>query len=114
MIQVFSWVTYDNLLDRDGISNKSQFVHSSMIHSSLLSVFGLNATSTYDSYLPLIFGKFALIWGHFQNILTSLSDLKNDLLTSMTSEEAQRIFSKITFLKTVDQAEKNAPSKTAH
>ena len=40
-------------------------------HSSLLSVFGLNATSTYDSYLPLIFGKFALIWGHFQNILTS-------------------------------------------
>ena len=28
-------------------------------------------TSTYDSYLPLIFGKFALIWGHFQNILTS-------------------------------------------
>ena len=30
-------------------------------HSSLLSVFGLNATSTYDSYLPLIFGKFALI-----------------------------------------------------
>ena len=42
-----------------------------MIHSSLLSVFGLNATSTYDSYLPLIFGKFALIWGHFQNILTS-------------------------------------------
>ena len=40
-------------------------------HSSLLSVFGLNATSTYDSYLPLIFGKFALIWGHFQNILMS-------------------------------------------
>ena len=30
-------------------------------HSSLLSIFGLNATSTYDSYLPLIFGKFALI-----------------------------------------------------
>jgi hypothetical protein len=30
-------------------------------HSSLLSVFGLNATSPYDSYLPLIFGKFALI-----------------------------------------------------
>ena len=40
-------------------------------HSSLLSVFGLNATSPYNSYLPLIFGKFALIWGHFQNILTS-------------------------------------------
>ena len=32
-----------------------------IIHSSLLSVFGLNATSTYDSYLPLIFGRFALI-----------------------------------------------------
>ena len=31
------------------------------LHSSLLSVFGLNATSTYNSYLPLIFGKFALI-----------------------------------------------------
>ena len=30
-------------------------------HSSLLSVFGLNATSPNDSYLPLIFGKFALI-----------------------------------------------------
>ena len=40
-------------------------------HSSLLSVFDLNATSTYDSYLPWMFGKFALIWGHFQNILTS-------------------------------------------
>ena len=40
-------------------------------HSSLLRTFGLNATSPYDSYLPLIFGKFALIWGHFQNILAS-------------------------------------------
>ena len=40
-------------------------------HSLLLRTFGLNATSPYDSYLPLIFGKFALIWGHFQNILTS-------------------------------------------
>ena len=30
-------------------------------HSSLLSVFGLSATSTYDSYLPLIFGIFGLI-----------------------------------------------------
>ena len=39
-----------------------------MIHSSLLRTFGLSATSTYDSYLPLIFGKFALIWGHFWNI----------------------------------------------
>ena len=37
-------------------------------HSSLLRTFGLNATSTYDSYLPLIFGKFVLIWGHFQNV----------------------------------------------
>ena len=36
-----------------------------------------------------------------------LSDLENDLLTSTTSEEAQWIFSKITFLKSVDQAEKN-------
>ena len=37
-------------------------------HSSLLKTFGLNATSTYDSYLSLTFGNFALIWGHFQNI----------------------------------------------
>ena len=46
-------------------------VHNYFRHSSLLSVFGLDATSTYDSYLPLTFGKFALIWGHFQNILTN-------------------------------------------
>ena len=37
-------------------------------HSSLLSVFGLSATSTYDSYLPLIFGIFGMIWGHFWNV----------------------------------------------
>ena len=37
-------------------------------HSSLLSVFGLSATSSYDSYLPLIFGIFGLIWGHFWNV----------------------------------------------
>ena len=37
-------------------------------HSSLLSAFGLSATSTYDSYLPLIFGIFGLIWGHFWNV----------------------------------------------
>ena len=36
-----------------------------------------------------------------------LSNLRNDLLTSMTSEGAQWIFSKNTFLKSVDQAEKN-------
>ena len=36
-----------------------------------------------------------------------LSDLENDLLTLMTSEGAQWIFSKINFLKSVDQAEKN-------
>ena len=30
-------------------------------HSSLLRTFGFSAASTYDSYLPLIFGKFALI-----------------------------------------------------
>ena len=36
-----------------------------------------------------------------------LSDLENDLLTSTTSEWAQSIFSKITFLKSGDQAEKN-------
>jgi hypothetical protein len=39
-----------------------------LTHSSLLRTFGFSATSTYDSYLPLIFGKFALIWGHFQNV----------------------------------------------
>ena len=37
-------------------------------HSSLLSVFGLSATSTYNSYLPLIFGIFGMIWGHFWNV----------------------------------------------
>ena len=31
------------------------------MHSSLLSVFGLSATSTYDSYLPLIFEIFGMI-----------------------------------------------------
>ena len=31
------------------------------VHSSLLRTFGLNATSPYDSYLPLTFGKFAVI-----------------------------------------------------
>ena len=39
-----------------------------IIHSSLLRTFGLSATSTCNSYLPLLFGKFALIWGHFQNV----------------------------------------------
>ena len=34
-------------------------------------------------------------------------DLENDLLTSTTSEMAQPVFSKNTFLKSVDQAEKN-------
>ena len=36
-----------------------------------------------------------------------LSDLKNDLLTSMTSEWAQWIFSKVTYWKSGDQAEKH-------
>ena len=36
-----------------------------------------------------------------------LRDLENDLLTSTTSEEAEWIFSKIIFLKSVYQAEKN-------
>ena len=45
-----------------------EFMQGVSTHSSLLSVFGLNATSTYDSYLPLTFGNFTLIWGHFQNV----------------------------------------------
>ena len=36
-----------------------------------------------------------------------LGDLENDLLTSLTSEWAQWIFSKVTFLKSGDQAEQN-------
>ena len=36
-----------------------------------------------------------------------LSNFENDLLTSTTSEWAQRIFPKITFLKSGNQAEKN-------
>ena len=43
------------------VKNKVKISQNAVAHSSLLSVFGLNATSTYDSYLPLIFGKFALI-----------------------------------------------------
>ena len=39
--------------------------------------------------------------------LDEIQNLKNDLLTSATSELAQQIFSKITFLKSGDQAEKN-------
>ena len=42
--------------------------YSTCFHSSLLRRFGLSAAFTYDSYLPLIFGKFGLIWGHFQNV----------------------------------------------
>ena len=41
------------------------------------------------------------------NLEFGLGDLKNDLLTSTTSEVAQWIFSKNMFLKSVDQAEKN-------
>ena len=36
-----------------------------------------------------------------------LSDLENDLLASTTSEEAELIFSKIIFFKSVHQADKN-------
>ena len=39
----------------------SLFIQRVTGHSSLLRTFGLNATSTYDSYLPLTFGEFALI-----------------------------------------------------
>ena len=56
-------------------------------NSSLLRTFGLNTTSTYDSYLPLIFGKFVLISGHFQNILASRfwsTDFKNVFLKKST------------------------------
>ena len=38
-----------------------------------------------------------------------LGDLENDLLTSATSEWAQRFFSKNTFLELGVQAEKNEP-----
>ena len=43
--------------ERDAAKKKKEYLD----HSSLLRTFGLNATSTYDSYLPLIFGKFVLI-----------------------------------------------------
>ena len=42
-----------------------------------------------------------------QNPKFGLGDLENDLLTSMTSEWAQWFFSKIIFLKSGEQAEKN-------
>ena len=41
------------------------------------------------------------------NPIFGVSDLENDFLTSTTSEWAQWFFSKITFLKSGDQAEKN-------
>ena len=59
------------LLDSVCLSSVITLIFLLNMHSSLLSVFSLNATSTYDSYLPWIFGKFAMIWGHFQNISTS-------------------------------------------
>ena len=113
------------------------------IHSSLLRTFGFSTTSTYNSYLPLIFGIFASIWGHFWNVrkgpfrghggrrgqtaskskttkilnqnLLKLDENQNlasvtskmTSTTSTTSEVAEWIFSKITFLKSVHQAEKN-------
>ena len=107
------------------------------LHSSLLRIFGLSATSTYDSYFPLIFGIIGLIWGHFWNVrkgrfwghggrrgqttlksktmkilnqnLLKLDEIQNlaSATSKMTSEEAKWIFSKIIFLKSVHQAEKN-------
>ena len=37
------------------------FMEDPRMHSSLLRTFGFSATSTYDSYLPLIFGKISLM-----------------------------------------------------
>ena len=37
-------------------------------HSSLLTTFGYFAISTYNSYLPPIFGTNTLIWGYFLNV----------------------------------------------
>ena len=114
-----------------------------IFHPSLLRTLGFSATSTYNSYLPLIFGKFALIWGHFQNVsvcrfwgrwgrrgqttsksktmkilnenLLKLDEIQNlaSAASKMTSWPPQPrkgfsgFFSKITFLKSVHQAEKN-------
>ena len=57
-----------NILSVFAHTNDNGFFHPICSHSSLLSVFGLSATSTYDSYLPLIFGIFGMIWGHFWNV----------------------------------------------
>ena len=70
-------------------------------HFSLLRTFGLNATSTYDSYLPLIFGKLALIWGQFQNIfsepfLRALRSLRSNNLEIQNDENSK--WKRITFL----------------
>ena len=46
----------------------SQCSSNFLTHSSLLRTFGFSVTTTYNSYLPLIFGKFPMIWGHFKNI----------------------------------------------
>ena len=43
-----------------------------IMHPSLLRTFGFSEISTYDSYIPLIFGKFALTWWCFQGFPFSI------------------------------------------
>jgi hypothetical protein len=51
----------DNLIIVLNHSNANTVCPTDIGHSSLLRTFGLNATSPAYSYLPVIFGKFALI-----------------------------------------------------
>ena len=66
---VWGWIwDVSNSVQQKGFKQKVITQANQGEHSSLLRTFGLSATSTNDSYLPLLFGKFALIWGHFQNV----------------------------------------------
>ena len=50
------------------ILSKISGISMNIFHPSLLRTFGFSATSTYNSYLPLLFGIFGMIWGHFWNV----------------------------------------------
>ena len=50
------------------VESEIQILKRNLIHSSLLRTFGFSAISTYDSYLPSIFGKFAIFGGYFQYV----------------------------------------------
>ena len=56
-----SYADFTQIFKIYGFYMDFSWIFADLTHSSLLSVFGLSATSTYDSYLPLIFGIFGMI-----------------------------------------------------